>query len=394
MLRLIKHFPYILIIGPFLLVGSLLVVKGVLGEPVSMKEKKAQNLRKIFSEMSTNEKKSLISRIEVEIELGSGRQAEYEELSQELGENSPTINPWSSQDQEKLRGAKEILAGSITGISNDQILNYLPFGFSLSSFPYVICGENIVGSYKRSPWEMAGESNLSSFLKGFKNGKGSIGALILKTPFGDPKVIGTAFVLKQGRVVTAGHVVEIFAEEVRGGGGWAIAEGFNVTFQFPREYKNSCSSSDQLTVESIEKLSLFPDDFGILKLSGNTPPPLEFGKAELGDVIVTIGYPVFDIKFDSAIQKAIYRHPNGKEPLFGVKRISGGKIREWFNATRSKDVFVHNATTVGGNSGSPIIRMRDKKVVGIHIGIPQNYPEAGTSDPNLGLKTEVVTSSN
>jgi hypothetical protein len=71
-----------------------------------------------------------------------------------------------------------------------------------------------------------------------------------------------------------------------------------------------------------------------------------------------IGYPAYSIYNDAQDQQRIF------EGVFNVKRMQPGLI----TAKRNDGVVTHDATTLGGNSGSAVIDLASGKAVALHFG--------------------------
>ena len=51
--------------------------------------------------------------------------------------------------------------------------------------------------------------------------------------------------------------------------------------------------------------------------------------------------------------------------IYDVKRLQPGVITSW---TDGADMFIHDCSTLGGNSGSPVLDLEPHQVVGLHFG--------------------------
>ncbi|WP_287183787.1 DNA/RNA non-specific endonuclease [Paraburkholderia sp.] len=76
-----------------------------------------------------------------------------------------------------------------------------------------------------------------------------------------------------------------------------------------------------------------------------------------GDLVALIGYPAYDSRNDADAQ-ARYFHD-----LYEVKRFAPGKILQ----SSGNGILTYDCTSLGGNSGSPVIRLEDGRVVGLHF---------------------------
>lgn len=77
--------------------------------------------------------------------------------------------------------------------------------------------------------------------------------------------------------------------------------------------------------------------------------------AEVGDQVVVIGYPFLDTRRNPLFVDTIF---GGK---LGVKRLSPGEV-----IGSRRGTLYHDCSTLGGNSGSPVVDMQTASVVGLH----------------------------
>ena len=76
------------------------------------------------------------------------------------------------------------------------------------------------------------------------------------------------------------------------------------------------------------------------------------------DLVALIGYPAFDSRNDADDQARYFRD------LYEVKRFAPGRI---MRAAGDGEILSHDCTSLGGNSGSPLIDLQDGSVVGLHF---------------------------
>lgn len=155
--------------------------------------------------------------------------------------------------------------------------------------------------------------------------------------------VGTAFVVAPGLVATNFHVWQGIKEQA-------------AYLAFAAEEDAGSIDSRAVTgVAGVDEAS----DLALLRFAGATPPALELAddRPVVGDDIAVIGHPCRDP-----------RSPVGQKAVFGVfpagagyKRLAPGEV----TAMDGPDVE-HDASTLGGNSGSPVLRQRDARVVGVH----------------------------
>jgi S1-C subfamily serine protease len=238
----------------------------------------------------------------------------------------------------------------------------------------IICQDDIKNKSKVRIWE----DDIMDFIQNFKERSRSVGILEI-SKFADEKgkrryePIGTAFVAKRGFVLTNRHVVDKFLRPENDL--FTLRKGHQLRIDFVREDKSCNSGSSIYQVKGVVVHKSL--DLVALSLKGNNhPPPLEFAvdsRERGGNVIAVIGYPSEGDAARADLELAFT--PPGPPPVFFVKRFEPGYII----GLHQNDIteFDHDASTLGGNSGSPIIRLSDGMVVGIHTrGIPYTYNTA------------------
>ena len=76
------------------------------------------------------------------------------------------------------------------------------------------------------------------------------------------------------------------------------------------------------------------------------------------DLVALIGYPAYDSRNDANAQAQYFRD------LYEVKRFAPGQILQ---PAGDGETLTYDCTSLGGTSGSPLIRLEDGKVVGLHF---------------------------
>lgn len=167
------------------------------------------------------------------------------------------------------------------------------------------------------------------------------------------KSIGTGFVVAKDLLATNRHVLDQLSAGTN-----QLQKGQGVVY-FGREYgvADKQGRTDIISVVAVHE-SLDIALLGI-ETTGNaparTPLAMETDPANPGDAVVAIGYP-----FDDPVRNPIFIDPlfGGK---FGVKRAAPGEVLN----LGSQSVF-HDCSTLGGNSGSPILSMKTARLMGLH----------------------------
>ncbi|MEP2030203.1 MAG: serine protease [Paracoccaceae bacterium] len=196
-------------------------------------------------------------------------------------------------------------------------------------------------------------------------------------------VAGTAWMIAPGLAVTAKHVVE--GAFVRHGDDWVNRFNAPVTLNF--DVEANAPATPGIKVSAVRwyspdtigfRLDLANLDMAVLELETEGPAPLslaanlEFPPGE--PMIHVIGHPKQPLAFGnttSDVFEQIRARVFGD--TFGVKRwspgilqIGPGSLPEDIN----NHVMTHDASTLGGNSGSPVLDLVSfgDRAVGLHYG--------------------------
>ncbi|HEY8214167.1 MAG TPA: DNA/RNA non-specific endonuclease [Methylocystis sp.] len=172
-------------------------------------------------------------------------------------------------------------------------------------------------------------------------------------------------------VLTNRHVAQIVARRLADGRAVFLRSPFNgvrygARIDFNRE--DGARPSDARPAQAIEIVYLADDaaaDMALLKVkkSGNgdwtmpAPLPLADREAMKDDIVALIGFPAFDSRNDRTAMDEYFHD------LYEVKRFSPGKIKE----RQEGAVLSHDCTSLGGNSGSPLLSLEQKAAVGLHF---------------------------
>lgn len=204
-----------------------------------------------------------------------------------------------------------------------------------------------------------------------KNKKGltqvipSVGRIELE---GHPSLdwVGTGWLYQDDYIITNRHVAQEFA--TRRGERFVfkrnfLNEAYTCTIDFKEEVNNPTSKS--YTIGKV--LHMEPEsgyDMAILQIvwdDNNAKfPSLELAnKLAMDETIATIGYPARDSRTQiPEDQIRIF------SDVFDKKRLAVGEIDY---VDPNMQFFIHDCTTLGGNSGSPIVDIETQKVYGLHF---------------------------
>lgn len=188
---------------------------------------------------------------------------------------------------------------------------------------------------------------------------------------------GTGFLIDEALAVTNRHVALVFAERLRIG--YRMRTGrFGDAIEARLDYHRFRDQTTHQRAEVTEVLYIARDDepdFAFLRVTprpGAVPLPILGGpQAEDRAPVAVIGYPAEDgTRNDPEMMHRIF----GGE--YGVKRLAPGFV------TRLSDegvVLMADYSSLGGNSGSPVVSLEDGRVIGLHFAgrfMENNYAVA------------------
>lgn len=119
--------------------------------------------------------------------------------------------------------------------------------------------------------------------------------------------------------------------------------------------------------------------------AGLQPIPLSGDQVDEDELVGIVGYPASDpYRNDPTAMERYFRG------LYDVKRFSPGKLLPG----EEGDVLSHDCTTLGGNSGSPLISLEKKAVIGLHFagefGVGNSAVRASTLQALLAGQSGMV----
>ena len=168
-------------------------------------------------------------------------------------------------------------------------------------------------------------------------------------------------------VATNRHVAKLVAMRTSTGGGTFLRSPlsgvrYGMNLDFKEEVGSLASEARPFQVRDIVYLADDASaDVALLRIEGDNLPsalPLADDEADTDQIVAIIGYPAFDSRNDPNDQAQYFRD------LYNVKRCAPGKVMQRLTG---RTTLRHDCTTLGGNSGSPLIRLEDRKVVGLHF---------------------------
>lgn len=177
---------------------------------------------------------------------------------------------------------------------------------------------------------------------------------------------GTGFLVGGDLMVTNRHVAALFANGL-GDGTLTFHEGQMAAIDFEREVGSI--RSEPIAVTRVRMIHPYWD-MAILELEDlpDGAEPLTLSLTDPADVvgrdIAVIGYPAFDPRNSAAVQHEVFRG------VYNVKRLQPGLLKARgpkASCGNMVDAATHDASTLGGNSGSCVLDVATGKVVGLHF---------------------------
>ena len=302
----------------------------------------------------------------------------HDDLRSELISRLPDLATWTGGRMEGLDGgpATAVLAAGVVQLAEGNAGELGSPGLEaiVERFtrPVFLVQD---GTYA-PPKDSAGESEtilalLAKAVTGIQAAIPSVGRVDLRNHrFG---WVGTGWMVGPNVAVTNRHVAQEFATAAPNGtfGFRAAADRREVkaAIDWRREYQRP----DEHVVKVDEVMWIEPDgghDVALLHVSDTdedgaaTPHPIPLmAEAEIADTlaewVAVIGYPEQSPYNDLLDQQRIF------DGIYGVKRLAPGTIMSLNNDSGTLE---HDATTLGGNSGSVLVHLASGKAVGLHFG--------------------------
>ena len=177
--------------------------------------------------------------------------------------------------------------------------------------------------------------------------------------------VGTASLIAPTAVMTNRHVAQEFCS--RTGGDWVFRSGMTSRIDFLKELGSTASMEFEIT----GVIGVHEDrDLALLRVEGASsdgrplPDPLPVSAHESADVyqreVYVVGYPAWDgRRSEPEPLRRIFMD------IYNVKRLQPGRAVTY---STKYSALEHDCSTLGGNSGSPVVDLETHKVIGLHFG--------------------------
>lgn len=174
---------------------------------------------------------------------------------------------------------------------------------------------------------------------------------------------GTGWLVHENIIVTNRHVAQLFSKKDINGSFTFLRNFENKQIGALIDFKEEYFQPDEAEFKVIKVLYIEEDtgpDIAFLEIEPTKKscnPILLSNNINPDANVAVIGYPAWDgLRNDPDIMQQIFHG------IFGVKRLQPGKI-----ITVQNDYLTHDCSTLGGNSGSPIIDISTGQAIGMHF---------------------------
>lgn len=178
--------------------------------------------------------------------------------------------------------------------------------------------------------------------------------------------VGTGFLVSENVIMTNRHVAQIFCKMGRRRR-WVFETGMTARIDYVEELGAQVSEEFALTkvigVHEDFDLAVFKVD-KVSSSGAKAPLPMTVSSKSprdfTGRMVYCVGYPAWDgYRNDPDAIRKIFSN------IFDVKRLQPGEIMSFMAPQKQ---FMHDCSTLGGNSGSCVIDIETDQVIGLHFG--------------------------
>jgi pimeloyl-ACP methyl ester carboxylesterase len=224
---------------------------------------------------------------------------------------------------------------------------------------------------------------------------------------------GTGFMVGKNVLMTNRHVAKLFVQGVGKGSKYVTFQSqMNPHFNTKLEVGEQSEVGEDFKFRIVKPLLIHPHwDAAFFQVEppegSKLPPPLKlktsssaFDGGEIQHIFV-VGYPMFDQRNDVNEQMNIFRR------IFGRKRLMPGYLNGYRDVRTKWNALLHatkhDASTLGGNSGSAIINLLTGEVLSLHFAgeyLVSNYgvptwelakdPHVNNADMELNFVDEPI----
>jgi endonuclease G, mitochondrial len=178
--------------------------------------------------------------------------------------------------------------------------------------------------------------------------------------------VGTGWMIDDDILVTNRHVANLFTKSTNNGFAFSsnfLGQELGAQVDFREEHNVTAEFEIRVTdILYVAAPGRENADIALLRVdrsSGNLPEPLTLAANDpaAGTRVGAIGYPARDSRNDGHVMAQIFGN------IYDVKRFAPGFVVDPATGV----AFTHDCTTLGGNSGSPIVNLDNGEAVGLHF---------------------------
>lgn len=177
--------------------------------------------------------------------------------------------------------------------------------------------------------------------------------------------VGTGWLFEEDLLLTNRHVANLFVESTRSRLSFKRFIGKTVIprIDFLAEHNNNQAAEFSI-IECLYVASQKEHDVAIFRIksdnvSSHLPLNILNGDAQVREDVTIIGYPAFDSRVSKVEDmERIY------QKIYNIKRFAPGKITHMYT---SEGIAIHDASTLGGNSGSLVFSLETGNAIGLHF---------------------------
>ena len=188
---------------------------------------------------------------------------------------------------------------------------------------------------------------------------------------------GTGFMVAEDAVMTNCHVAMVFSQN-GADGEWSFQPGLEANLDLvedPDAQPADAASPRSVPIEGV--IGIHPAlDLALLRVTDGLATPLPIMSRDPGPLegrnVYVLGYPAPDYRNDAATQRSIFGD------RYFVKRLQPGaamappadatiRMEPCSSGAEQDDVMFHDASTLGGNSGSCVVDLDSNQVIGLHF---------------------------
>ena len=204
--------------------------------------------------------------------------------------------------------------------------------------------------------------------------------------------VGTGWVVADDVIVTNRHVAAEFARKKDGRFFFRQSPMDDRTMEARLDFHEEYRGSEPAEFQIVEVLHIEEDDgpdLAFLRIDWSSNPTggpracIALASMVAKDQwVAVVGYPAKDTRtFISEEMDRIFGN------IYDIKRLAPGQIMQ---VSGAQDLFAHDCTTLGGNSGSVVCDLETGQAVGLHFSGREEYANYAVSAPIVKARLESV----